>query len=581
MSAATGTVTRGTRYPALVAFALLGAGLVEAGRLALHKYYSIDELMHAHASWLTGRGFLPYRDFCDFHFPLLYQLLGALWSGMSDDPGNVIFLRLVMLGLVFVVGLAAAIVNRREGLVAALAAPAILLTITPFAIRATEIRHDTLAFACFLSGLAVLFLDRPSPRARGAVAGALLGLAAWSSQKVLLYGLPVGALLVVDTVRRGRGGPSAFGSVGAAWAGGGAVGALAALYLTVTGSWNGFLTYCFGWALRWQAEYPGFSFRRSFAPVADEYVAACVLAAVGVAASVAAWRRRGAALSDPDVLLAACFASSFAYFLALKAPYDYNLIPFLGFVGVFAGRGVGALAAAAASSRLGVSPPVAPLASTLAVFIALVSPALALRRVELLARQSNVFQHEVLAQVAALTSPGDAAYDNSGSYVARPSASFYFYTDEPMRRRLGDMLARRIPEDILKSGAVLFFNDARTGGLPETLRTFLGDHFKPYSGDLWLWGQSYRADEAGRVASQFHAVRRDRYFVEPASLLVNGTLTIDGRRIENPVFELESGVHAVVFEGSPAANLHILWLPRDGHTWVPAFGAKPRFSRIL
>lgn len=572
---------QGARFPALVAFALLGAGLLEAGRLALYKYYAIDELMHAHASWLTARGFLPYRDFCDFHFPLLYQLLGALWVGMSDDPGNVLFLRLVMLGLVFVIALAAGAVNRREGLVAAFAAPAILLTITPFAIRATEIRHDTLAFACFLSGLAVLSPDGSSPRVRGAVAGVLLALAAWSSQKVLLYGLPAGVILAVDTVRRGRNSPSAFGSVGAAWVGGGTVGALAALYLTVTGSWNGFLTYCFGWALRWQAEYPGFSSRRFLAPGADGYVAACFLAAAGVGVSLVAWRRRGGTLSDPDVLLAASFAGSLVYFLALKAPYDYNLIPFLGFVGVFAGRGVGALAAAAASPRLGVARPVAPFVSTLAVVVALASPALALRKVELFALQSNALQHEVLAQVAALTSPSDAAYDNSGSYVARPSASFYFYTDEPMRARLGDLLARRIPEDILKSGAVLFFNDARSGGLPASLRTFLGEHFKPYNGDLWLWGQSYRADAAGRVMSRFRAVRKDRFFVEPASLLEKGTLTIDGHRIETPVFELESGSHSVAFEGSPFADFHVLWLPRDGHTWVPDLGAKARFSRIL
>ena len=138
---------------------------------------------------------------------------------MSDDPGNVLFLRLAMLGLVFVIALAAFAVNRREGVVAAIAAPAILFTITPFAIRATEIRHDTLAFACFLSGLAVLSLDWPSPRVRGAAAGVLLALAAWSSQKALLYGLPAGVLLVVETVRSRRGGPSAFGSVGAAWAG--------------------------------------------------------------------------------------------------------------------------------------------------------------------------------------------------------------------------------------------------------------------------------------------------------------------------------------------------------------------------
>jgi hypothetical protein len=83
------------------------------------------------------------------------------------------------------------------------------------------------------------------------------------------------------------------------------------------------------------------------------------------------------------------------------------------------------------------------------------------------------------------------------------------------------------------------------------------------------------------VASRFRAVRKDRYFIEPASLLASGTLTIDGHRIESVVFELDAGTHAVVFEGSPSADVHLLWLPRDGHTWVPAFGAKPHFSLIL
>ena len=691
MSPSAGAVTRAARVPALVAFALLAAGLVEAGRLALHRYFAIDELMNAHSSWLMGRGFLPYRDFFEFHFPFLYQLLGSLWLLMSDDPRNVLFLRLAMLGLVFVVALAAFVLNRREGLVAALAAPAILLTIASFAIRAIEIRHDPLAFACFLSGLAALSLERPSPRFRGAAAGILFALAAWSSQKALMYGLPVGLLLAVETARYWRGGPSAFGflaawilnrrkllvavlaapailltiasfafhavktrpdalafacflsglavlsldrpsprfrgaaaavlfmlaawvsrralmyglpaglllavgtarhrrdgpsafgSVGAMWAGGGAVAALVVLYLTVTGSWSAFVTLCFGWAFRVQTEYTALSSSEAIERALNGYVVVCLLSAAGVASSVVAWKRRGAAISDNDILLVACFASSLAYVLDVRATYEYNLIPFLGFVGVFAGRGVGVLSAAAAAkaAQLGFSPVKAQFASTLAVALALSAPALALRRVERFVQKSNTYQFDVLAQVGALTSPGDAVYDNSGSYVARPSASFYFYTDWLMRRRLGDMLTRRIPEDILKSGTVLFFRDTRTGDLPESLRAFLREHFKLYSGDLWLWGQSYRTDAGGRVASRFHAVRKDRYFVEPASLLVNGALTIDGQRIESAVFELESGAHTIAFEGTPSADLHVLWLPRDGHTWVPDFDARPRFSRVL
>lgn len=567
------------RLPLAVPVLVLLAGLVQAYRLAFHKYFSIDELMHAHASWLTGRGSLPYRDFCDFHFPFLYQVLGALWTALADDPGNVVVLRGAMLALVGVVLAAAALVNRRESAVAALAAPAVALTILPFAVRATEIRHDTLAFALFLSALAALSLETPGPRARGALFGVLMGLAVWSSQKALLYGLPVGAFLVFETLRKRRGEPPAPVAAAFAWAGGACVALSAAAWLTLTGSWRGFVTYAFGWAFRWQAEYPGFSPGLSLAPVRDGYAVALLLAAVGVAATAAS-ARRDAEARTRELLLLICFLSSFGYFLLLKAPYDYNLIPFLGLAAVFAGRGAGEIArrAAEAASRASVSP---ALGAALGVALALLPPALSLPRLAAAADQDNGYQLAVLADVGRLTAPTDAAYDNSGSYVARPSASFFFYTDAPMRARLGDMLARRIPEDILRSGAVLFLHDARTGGLPESLRAFLGAHFKPVSGDLWLWGQSYRADASGRFASRFRAVRRDRYFVSPPDLLERGTLTIGGRRADRPVFELPEGEHDVTFEGPPGAELHVLWLPRDGKAWTPVPGAKPRFSRVL
>ena len=567
------------RLPLAVPALLLAAGLVQAWRLAFHKDFSIDELMHAHASWLTGRGLLPYRDFCDFHFPFLYQLLGAVWTTLTDDPRHVLVLRGAMLLLVCVVLVAAAAVNRREGAVAALAAPATALTILPFAFRASEIRHDTLAFALFLSALVVLSLEKPGPRLRGATFGVLMGLAAWSSQKALLYGAPVFAFLAVASLRARRGKASIVGSPGAAWAGGTGIAALAAAYLTLTRSWAGFVTYAFGWAFKWQAEYPGFSPWESLAPVRDGYLAAVVLGAIGLGATVAGIGRRRAG-RELDLLLALSLLGTLGYFFLVKAPYDYNLIPFFGLLAVFAGRGVGAIArwAEGAAPRAGVSP---VLGAALGTALALVAPSLALGRVGAAAGQDNAYQLEVLGQVKELTGDGDAAYDNSGSYVARPSASFFFYTDAPMRARLGEMLARRIPEDILKSGTVLFFHDARTGGLPESLRAFLGAHFKPWSGDLWLWGQSYRVDASGRLSSRFRAVRHDRYFVEPPELLDRAKITIAGRRLDRPVFDVPEGEHEITYDGPPGVEMHLLWLPRNGTTWTPDFGAKPRFSRVL
>jgi hypothetical protein len=312
-----------SRLPLLAPIVVLASGAAAAVRLGLDKYFSIDELMHAQASWLTGRGRLPYRDFCDFHFPFLYQVLGALWAALPDDPGRVVALRIAMLALVALTLVAAGVVNRRGGPVAAVAGPAVLLTILPFIVRATEIRHDTLAFALFLSALSLLALDRPAPRVRGAVFGVLMGLAVWSSQKTFLYGAPVGALLAVGSLRGRRGGDSTFGSVRAAWAGGASVAAAAAIYLLVTGSWTGFAAYAVGWALRWQSEYPGFSPAESLTPLHDGYVVVLVLAAVGLGATVVSIRRKSGS-HGLDLLLVLCLLSSLGSFLLLKAPYDYN-----------------------------------------------------------------------------------------------------------------------------------------------------------------------------------------------------------------------------------------------------------------
>ena len=46
---------------------LVSVGLFaeRAFRIALERYYSIDEFQYAHAGWLVSRGAVPYRDFFD------------------------------------------------------------------------------------------------------------------------------------------------------------------------------------------------------------------------------------------------------------------------------------------------------------------------------------------------------------------------------------------------------------------------------------------------------------------------------------------------------------------------------------
>ena len=103
--------------------------------------------------------------------------------------------------------------------------------------------------------------------------------------------------------------------------------------------------------------------------------------------------------------------------------------------------------------------------------------------------------------------------------------------------------------------------------------------FQPYDQNLWLWGRSYAA-RAGRLAGSFEAVRTDRYFVEPAAVLTLGRLEIDGKPVEDRIFELEKGTHSVRYVG-PAGSFFILWLPRNGETYRPSPGSGSRFSQIF
>jgi hypothetical protein len=193
---------------------------------------------------------------------------------------------------------------------------------------------------------------------------------------------------------------------------------------------------------------------------------------------------------------------------------------------------------------------------------------------------SNAGQLGVLERVGRLTDPTDVAYDNSGGYVARPHAYRYFYTDSFLRESMPDTLVSEVPQAIFDRGAVLHLRDLRFDTLPAALRSFLTQHFQPLDGDIALWGQHLVVPADGRLEATFLAVREDRYFVTPPAALERGSLTIDGVRVREPVFDLAKGAHRIAYEGPPG-EIDILWLPRDGQTWLPRRGLAPTFSRIF
>ena len=570
----------GAQRVAAVAIAVALAWFtLQAVRLALEKYFTIDEFQYAHAAWLVAQGSVPYRDFFEVHLPLVYQALAPVFLLLGDDPTAVVGLRVGMLGFLALACAAAASLNRSAGQFAAALAPLFLLALPPFVTLATEIRPDAAAGALFLAALGALRVTRCSDRTCAFASGLLLVGAVWSSQKAAFYGSIFLPALLLDLVAtRGRGAAAAKDDGGRLlrsplWflVGGAAGLATIALYLSATGSWSAWWSWCFAWAAEHERHYPGFSWQRYFAPIFLDGIWAFALAAVGLFTTIRGLHARAsAALHDPDLLLVAAVPSTFASFVLQRAPYPYSLLPFLGIVAVLAARGAALLAGVSMRPPLRLG-----FAALLAVVLALQSAALGR-----FIAASNRDQLAVLARIGELTAPGDAAYDNSGGYVSRPHAYFYFYTDSYLREAIPDTLVRDVPQSIVDTGAVLHLVDLRLPTLPEPLRAFLVRHFQPLDGDLALWGQHYAVPADGRLADTFLAVRRDRYFLSPPEAIESGTLLVDGQPVTAPVFTLEKGEHAISWSGPPR-ELDILWLPRDGKTWTPRRGLAPTFSRLF
>ncbi len=547
---------------------VLGVLALQAARLALHKAFSIDEFQYAHAAWLLAHGQVPYRDFFEVHFPLVYQLLAPLFWLLGDDPRNVLALRAAMLAPLAGTCVSVFLLNRREGRSAALLAPVLLLCSPGFLHFATEVRPDALTAALFLGALAALAVQPGSARS-SFLAGALLVASAWGSQKAIFFGGLVTAVLLVDLLLRRSAPPALVAAPRAFFAGIASATGVVAAYLTVTGSWSAWWRWCFVWASEHQRHYPGFSWREYLVPALGEQPAFFLLAAVGL---VATCRRLPRHSRTPDLLLVVAVPATFGAYALQRAPFPYSLLPFMAVLAPFAARGV-LWVLTTLRAPVGRTVGLAGLCGLLAVQVA---------QVELLLDGGgNARQREVLARIAVLTGPEDVVYDNSGGSVSRPHAHFYFYTDAYLRGSLAGLLSDEMPRVLVERGCVLRVDDLRTSGLPVALRRFLDAHYQPRDGDLYLWGQRYRVPgDSGVLEDHFLAVRTDRYFVQPASALDTGALFIDGERVTTPEFTLSRGEHSLRYEGRADA-FQLLWLPRDSKRWTPRPGAPSVYSRLF
>ncbi|HEX3777219.1 MAG TPA: hypothetical protein VHV51_22255 [Polyangiaceae bacterium] len=565
------------RWPARIALAASAlaalAAWIEVVRVGLFKRFSIDEFQYAHAAWLVSHGKVPYRDFFEFHFPLPYLSYAPF---ISDDPASIGHLRLFMLVVFALTSFGIYRINRELGPALALTGPIVLATTTPFTFFATEIRPDPVAFALFVLALSLFFPAPVTPR-RACAIGALWVLALFASQKAIIYTAPLGLVLVVDAIRA----RSPFNArLLEAWRplllGAGGVALVIALYFLFTRSGTAWLEQTLIWARYHERHYPGFPWTRYAAPAFESSKLLCLLGFLGAVRTVLALKRSDAPLARPELSLLLLLASTLYSYGFARAPFPYALVPGLGMLAVFVPRGL-----AFAFEWLGGEelPRAAHTAGVVLILAASVwlGPRLGFVESERKLHPNNDYQYRVLADLARLTKVTDPVYDDSGSYVSRPSVGFRFYTSALDRTEEATTLPLKMEREVRASGCTALLLDARFHGLPPPLQRFLAQHYQPYSADILLWGQRFSPVHS---LATFEAVRDADYFVEPETVATGGGFEIDGNENRAAVFHLSRGMHQIQYSGG-AREFWISWLPADGQRYRPRYGLRPEFSSIF
>lgn len=557
--------------------AALSAWLVlEHVRLVLESELAVDEMQYAHGGWLIARGEVIYRDFFEHHFPLLHQLLAVLWTGLGDDPTQILSLRLAMLP-VFALAIGAAVwINRPDDHALAWFAVPVFLLVPTLSAMQMQLRPDALSAALFLLALAAVRRSRIDPRLRGAVAGAAFALAIWGSLKVVFYGLPFFAALAADLARfaawrRGPGKPGdryygvepryllvhpvAFlaGALGVA--------SCVVLWLLVQGNLGDFVRWAVLYNFDHQSVYPGFPWWRNFGQLLQH--SPWLLLAAGVGVAVTARRCLGGG-PQADWLLLAALPSTFLSFAWQTAPYLYSLIPFTLVLALFAVRGLAYGVRWSLERRTG--------SGVFALALLALWGMGEVLRVEgafdKLRESSNEEQIETLARLGSLTSAEDPVFHQWAGQIARPSPHFFHFLEASTYRLQGETLGPELVRSMIEEGVTVFYAHTLFPRLPPELRAYALDRFHPLDEHLWIYGQRFVPDAEGRARGTFDALRDDRYFVSPPAAARR--LRIDGERPVAPLVRLRAGRYQVELEAGGAGEpVYLLWLPRDGQPFEP------------
>lgn len=558
--------------------------LVETFMLALSKFFTIDEFQYAHAAWLCAQGMVPYRDFFDHHFPFLYQLFAVIFYFGGNDPLLIIWLRGLMLLFLGMTLLGISIVNWRfsEKYNSSILSIVFLLSCWPYITRSVEIRPDGVAFALFITAIAILCIrdnainDPPVKKCLFPfIAGLAMALAIWSSQKVVVYGFPVFIYLFYCFIceyrtKPGNKKPLLFSELLGFVCGGSAVFLVVFGYLIVTGSLGNFWNFCIVMPSQLQEHFRGFSWTVHFFPGFIGCLWAFPLFWAGIVGSIKKFRLNHDYFEI--LLISLPLTSFFSYFLQ-KAPYDYSLIPFYGTYWIFAGRG-GSVIFETIENSGKLNGKLKYLISSLFVMVLVAAVMLNIRTIEKFRADNNQYQLAVLKTIKQATDEHEVFFDNTGNFVARPHAYFYYFNCKYMRENMGDQLADEILGAIKDNECAWLFLDYRMNELPVKVKRFILDNYVRYSADLLVWGREF---EPGHRKTSFFAVKDGSYFISTDRELPKLKLEINGQAVNSRVLNLRKGPNQVRYNSSD--NFYLIYLPANGEMFRPKKTAQSTFVR--
>ncbi len=498
-----------------------------------------DESQHLHVAWSLSQGLVGYRDVFDNHAPLFHLLYAPCVRWVGERADALVRMRLSILPLTAISLLATASIARsllgEERMVWAM----VLAALNPlWFVTSSEFRADGLWAAAWLCGMALLLARRSWSRGDFAT-GLAFGIALATSFKttVLLAALAfavAGTLIAMPSSQR-----HAFAArLRSAWPA-----LCAGLVLPVL------------LVLAWVAQ------QRALDDFYADAVLHNVLPGLGahgdrtanellvpisftlVVAAVATWARRAPSRIDGRTLLA--FLWSVAYLLLIEGCWPLvtaqDFMPWspVAIVASIAVLGVGFRGTERWPFHL-----LATLCAATEIFL--------VRRYYPWQPERVDRHRDVVAEVLALTAPGEPVLDLKGEALFRPRPVTQVYETITRERLRRELLADDAPERTIASHTYVAMPDE--GRWPARTRAFLAAHFVPV-GAVRVAGQLLRSSGTGEPIVLEIAVPGRYALVTPSGRAVEAKL--DGVSYDGPR-DLTRGRHELIVAGAPT-DLAVLW----------------------